>query len=223
MTGVEIDVRADIKEATRYLNRVQKRAVPVATAKALTFTAQRAQKRITAIIPQVFSNPTNFVRRSVRFIPATLRKPVSTVHIPNQAMERVLLVQSDMRQTSLRPKKRNEIKLLGSYWVIGDKAKTNKFGNLPVATYRRMLSDIAARAGGRKDFFIIGHKPRRMIMKRRLVRTAAVPWLVEVQSTPRYSRRLPMNRITQTMVKQQFRRLFDKAMAREVARVSARV
>jgi len=38
---MEIDVRADVKEATRYLSRVQKRAVPIATAKALTFTAEQ--------------------------------------------------------------------------------------------------------------------------------------------------------------------------------------
>lgn len=215
---MEIDVRVDVKQATKYLSRVQRRVIPIATAKALTFTAERAQKAVTALIPQVFSKPTPFVRRSIRFIPASVRKLQSSVYIPNPSVEKVLLVQSDLRTTARRPKKATEIKLLGSYWVIGKQARKNVFGNLTRATYRKILSDVRNGPTTKRGYFMIGEKPRRLIMKR-VSRIRSVPWLVEVDRPPVYGRRLPMNRVTQRTVKTQFPRLFDKAVARELGRV----
>ena len=69
---------------------------------------------------------------------------------------------------------------------------------------------------------IVGNKLRRIIMKR-VNKSTMTPWLIEVSGAPSYGRRLPMNRVTQNMVRTQFRRLFDKAIAREVARESTRL
>ncbi len=51
---VEMNVKADIREVTRYLNKVQKRQVPYAIALALTRTVQDAQKSLIAAIPHIF-------------------------------------------------------------------------------------------------------------------------------------------------------------------------
>ena len=231
---VEIDVRADVKEATRYLNGIQKRAVPIATAKALTFTAERAQKAVTRLIPQVFSNPTPFTRRAIRKETASPNNLHAAVLIKDLSLtqDHYLVVQTDLRTSGRRPKKRHEKRLLGGYWIIGKNAKTNRYGNLTRGTYSKMLADVGGfsqRTGDaantsrkRKLYFIIGNKPRRIIMKR-VNKSTVTPWLVEVSGAPSYGRRLPMNRVTQNMVRTQFRRLFDKAIAREVARETTRL
>ena len=50
-----LSVRSNVKEFTRGLDRVQKKQVPFATARALTWTAQDAQKEIIIKIPSIFN------------------------------------------------------------------------------------------------------------------------------------------------------------------------
>ena len=52
---IGLSVRSNVKEFTRGLDRVQKRQVPFATARALTWTAQDAQKEIIIKIPSIFN------------------------------------------------------------------------------------------------------------------------------------------------------------------------
>lgn len=49
------DVRSNIKDFTRYLDNVQKKQIPFATARALTWTAKDAQKELMALMPQTFN------------------------------------------------------------------------------------------------------------------------------------------------------------------------
>lgn len=52
---LKISVRSNVKEFTRGLTRIQKKQVPFATARALTWTAQDVQKAIMERIPRVFN------------------------------------------------------------------------------------------------------------------------------------------------------------------------
>ena len=60
--AISIDVRADIKGAVKYLNRVQRKQVPFATALALTRTAQDVAKAETAQISKKLDRPTPFTQ-----------------------------------------------------------------------------------------------------------------------------------------------------------------
>ena len=51
---MELNVRAETKKVERYLNRIQRRQLPFAIARALTWTVQDAQKSIIAAIPHIF-------------------------------------------------------------------------------------------------------------------------------------------------------------------------
>lgn len=226
---VEIVVRVDNKEAKKFWTAVERKALPVATAKTLTFTADRARNRLTQMMPQLFDRPTPFVQRGIQIKPAKPSKLKSTVYVPNSSVEQTLLPHTDLRETSSRKKKKHEYQLAGGYWVVSRNAKTNRYGNLTRATYRRILNDTGQRGpflrgkGARKtNFFMVGTSPRRMILKRPNTKTRAVPWLIEVGlAVPKYARRrLPFYKITLRMAQLEMPRIFDKTMAREIKKVT---
>jgi len=52
---LDINVKNNVKEFTRHLNSIEKKQIPFATARALTWTAQVAQKALQDWIPKVFN------------------------------------------------------------------------------------------------------------------------------------------------------------------------
>lgn len=78
---VALRVKADIKKATRYLNSVQRKQVPFATAKALTLTAKDAQVNITKTLPKDLHKPTPFTMRGIGMRPAKKKFLQSSVFV----------------------------------------------------------------------------------------------------------------------------------------------
>ena len=218
-----------LKQIRRRLHAGQN-AIPLASAKALTFTAERAQKRVTQFIPQVFSNPTPFTRRSIRKTSARPSRLEAQVFFKDISLTREHYLAPQVRGGS-RPQKPAE-KRLGGYWVPGKEARRNKYGNLTQGTWSKILADVGRfglrtgdaantltrRQGGTKRilFFMRRHKNGKRIIYKK-VGKRIVPWLIEV-TRPRYRRRLPFSRIVTTVMTQQYGRLFDKAMQRELAK-----
>lgn len=52
---IKLDVRSNIKQFSKHLDGIQKKQVPFATARALTWTAQESQKDIQTAIPNIFN------------------------------------------------------------------------------------------------------------------------------------------------------------------------
>jgi hypothetical protein len=68
---IEINVKADVKEATRWLNDIQRKQVPFATAKALTSTAKLVQAELKREMLAEFDNPSAFTKNSTYSTSAT--------------------------------------------------------------------------------------------------------------------------------------------------------
>jgi len=79
---LSISVRADIKEVTRYLDRMEKRQVPFATARAITDTAFDVRKRIVhRTFPRAFDvKNMRFPSVAFRVIKASKVRPRASVH-----------------------------------------------------------------------------------------------------------------------------------------------
>lgn len=81
--NIEMSVKAEVKEATRYLTRVQRKQLPFATARALTWTAQAAQKEIQEEIPQRFKVTKKWWLKQqptgIKIAPATKQKLEASV------------------------------------------------------------------------------------------------------------------------------------------------
>jgi len=81
---IDLKIKADIKEVTRHLNRVQRRQLPYAIAVALTKTAQDAQTSIQRAIPHIFNVTKKWWLKTqptgIKVKPATKVNPTATVY-----------------------------------------------------------------------------------------------------------------------------------------------
>ena len=81
---IELNVKGDIRQVTRYLNKVQKRQVPFAIALALTRTVQDAQKSIQSAIPHIFKTTKKWWAKSqptgIKIRPATKANLTASVY-----------------------------------------------------------------------------------------------------------------------------------------------
>ncbi|MFO0467642.1 MAG: hypothetical protein ACK5ZS_01645, partial [bacterium] len=75
------DVRADLKDALKMLEGLQKDQIPFATAYALTQTAKAAQKDVEGVIRQVFNSPTPYTQRAVFVRTATKQRLIAEVKL----------------------------------------------------------------------------------------------------------------------------------------------
>jgi hypothetical protein len=81
---IEFNLKSDVKRLTRKLNAIQRRQVPFATARALTWTAKAAQGDLQAHMPVVF----NVTRKwwlakqptGIKIKPATKATPIALVY-----------------------------------------------------------------------------------------------------------------------------------------------
>lgn len=64
---IKIDVRAEVDEATRYLDRIQSQQIPYATKNALNATAFKVKQAVEHEIRDSFDRPTPWIQRSVRY------------------------------------------------------------------------------------------------------------------------------------------------------------
>ena len=230
---VTISVRTDIKDATKYLHGVARKAIPIATAKALTFTAEKAQQEVTRLIPEVFSNPTPFTRNSIRKTTATVSRPEAAVLLKDISLARPHYLLPQI-YGGRRPLKRAE-KRLGGYWVPGKDAKRNQYGNLTQGTWSKILADVgrlglftgdAANTkrkslGGKKNiqyFMRRSEKTGRRIIYRVFAGKRIIPWLVEI-GPPHYGVRLPFERIVRNVASQRFDGIFEKQLRRELVKL----
>jgi len=78
---VKLRVSFDDKDVRRYLKRVQKKALPKATARALNDTAFAVKRKLEKVLPKYLDRPTPFTTRAFRVRKANRGKLESIVHL----------------------------------------------------------------------------------------------------------------------------------------------
>ena len=236
---MDINVRADVKQATKQLNRIQRQQVPFATALALTKTAQAAQKETTAEMPRVFDRPTRFTLNSVFVSPAKKRKLVAIVglkdFIPKGTPAGVYLLPQIFGGP--RRHKRFERALIRAgimrpdeYAIPGKGERLNSFGNMTKGRITKILSNVMANPDPLSN--ITGSRRSRArragetFFYRRTFRGILVrrgnqirPALVFVRQ-PRYKRRFRFPEIVERTVRFRFPREFQRALRRALRTAS---
>ena len=74
-----ISVKSNIKEVTKGLNNIQKKQIPFATARALTFTAKDGAKFINKATTKFIDRPNPFTKKAFAFMKATKQTLTSSV------------------------------------------------------------------------------------------------------------------------------------------------
>ena len=233
--GLSIDVRTNIKGVQKNFTRIQKQALPLATAKAMTFTAEKAQKALLAQIPQKFKNPIPATRKSVFKSSATVRNPTAKVFMKDvrgeyRWMEHHIDGGARLQKGSER---RNRI---GPWTAMGKDMVKNQYGNITKGRYTKMFADAQTASGASgsgdyastktkakggtktiKYFKMRSKSGKQMIMWRKNKKTI-IPALVETVK-PRYRVRWPFYRIVAAVTQARYPELFRKSLAREVKKL----
>ena len=119
---MDINVRSDVKQATKQLNRIQRQQVPFATALALTRTAEDVQRAEQREIKKKIDRPTPFTENAVGISIAKKKvKPFAEVFIKR------------IQETYLKRQLQGGVRRGQGKGLIvpGRRAKLNRFGNIP--------------------------------------------------------------------------------------------
>ena len=162
--AIAIDVRADIKGATRHMNRVQRKQIPFATARALQVVGKASQVELKKEIKRVIDRPTRFTVNSpqvwgprfgvkITNLSALKKNPTIIVQLRDEASGGTApakyllpLVEGGRRKHKgfERALIRAGIMRSDEYAVPGDDVRLNKFGNLTKGSITKMLSQLQA-------------------------------------------------------------------------------
>lgn len=130
---MQIDIRSNIKEVTKYLTNVQKEQIPFAASRTLNDLAFKLARQV---LPDETEKTfeggaTAFTRKGFRYTKSTKRDLIATVFIdPARAKYMKFMVQGGTRF----PEKR-------AILVATKQSKLNRYGNIPRGTMQQMIND----------------------------------------------------------------------------------
>ena len=127
---MHVSFRSNLKDVERDLSDAARRQLPFATSIALNDTAEDVRKNETKRLNKTFDRPTPFTRKAFGVRKSTKRRLEARVFAkPIQA--KYLSIQEEGGTT--KPKKRA--------FVVPEKIRTNKYGNIPKGSVKRNLAN----------------------------------------------------------------------------------
>lgn len=148
---ITLDVRSNLKGIIRQLNSFERQFVPIATAKALTFTAETVRDAQQWKMHRVFQAPVKWTWNSLYIKPATVRDPVSGVYFKDWASKGVPAgrylywqINGGTRQTKSTERKLYPFMAGHRFVMPGAAAQLDASGNLSGGTYTKILSQVRA-------------------------------------------------------------------------------
>ena len=131
---LKISVTHDLDKLVARIDRIGRDQVPFATAKALTRTAQAAQRAVPAALEQDLDRPTEFTKRGTFIVPARKSNLQAVVGFKDRQAEYMLY----QIEGGVRAPKKKALRLPGEVVL-------NEYGNLPKGTITRLVQ--AAKSG----------------------------------------------------------------------------
>jgi hypothetical protein len=238
---ITLDVRSNLKEVTRQLNRFERQFVPIATAKALTFTAEKVRDAERFKMESVFDRPTRWTLNSMYLKTATVRDLVAAVYFKDELGMKVgsgtpgavyMLPHIHGGTRKVKPFERRLSPFMAGhrYAMPGAGMVLDRHGNIPRGTVTKILSQVRAlgnyqdqtaatkkrnkRKGGVEYFWPKpGSGLKSGIYKRQGRRI--MPALI-FTSTATYRPRFPFYEFGIAVARVRFPVMFDKALEREM-------
>jgi hypothetical protein len=235
---INIKVQTSFADTLTFLNDVERRQLPFATAKALTLTAKIAEKEIYGEMAKQFDRPTPMTMRSLRTKPATKQDLTARVFLkgvelggknPNSMFEII----GHQFEGGTRNRKRIE-QLFTSYGLIssseylvpGEGARLDRYGNIS----RGQLQQIVSQLGISRD--AAQNSTRSARSARNVKKAGAMFWsrgdhlprgvwvrqgafvkpVLLVARTPHYRQRIDMERVGEDVTRREFQGVFDKTL-----------
>ena len=203
---MQIDVRADTKKLTKWLNQAERKQVPFATSRALNATAFNVRSKLQKELPNYLDRPTGGIIKSVQVQTSSKRNLVATVGFVGDGFRK-----SQWRNSPASIMKKQ---IEGGVRYPNKKAiavpvqlKTNTYGNIP----RNKLTNLLA---NKKKYFSGVPKGRSNagLYERK---KNGLKMLVSWESKTNYNGgRYPFNYIAKSAVQKNYKKNFDKELTK---------
>ena len=234
-TGRAQDMAAEIRAVPTV-------AVPKAAAKALTFTAQAAQKSIVAAMGSTFKGgATRYTLNSTRIEPATMKDLSARVAVKDRTTNNGTLPEDYLYpQVYGGPRKEKRFERAMRYAgllqgreraVLGDYAPVDSFGNLKkgeiqkilTATrsafdpYQKKSNSARSKRNAKKAPYFAARIGKTMGIWKRDTTREIVPILIFITKPPVYTSRLNFEDIARETAQREFEPIFRRLLAKENA------
>jgi hypothetical protein len=221
------------------LRALTRGALPTAAAKALTFTAQKAQKAILAEMPKVFKGgATRYTLNSTRIDPATVDDLSARVAVKDRSSNNGTLPEDYLLpQVFGGPRKEKRFERAMRYAgllqgreraVLGDGAPIDKYGNLKAGEIQRILtatrsafdpyqnksSSARSKRNAKKAPYFAARIGKTWGVWKRIGAEGEIePILIFVTKQPTYTRRLDFEGIARATAQREFEPTFRRLLA----------
>jgi hypothetical protein len=238
---IRIGIKHNIAETIRLLDDNYRKQIPFATAKALTKTAQLAQKAVVDEMAAKFDRPTPFTLKSLFIKPATKQNLQAMVYLKDRpAGQNPYSLSEIIGQEfggGVRIRKRLEYWLQRAGYISSDEfvapgaaAKLDRYGNMSRGQVQQILSQLKAgpdtasyksgssrskrnvKMAGQLFWSRGGRLPRGVWMRA----GASVKPILIVISKPSYKQRINLERIVGDVVNRRFDAEFKKALGEAI-------
>lgn len=229
-TGRAADMAAEIRAVPTVV-------VPKAAAKALTFTAQLAQKSIIAAMGSTFQGgATRYTLNSTRIKPATVDDLSAMVAVKDRTSGSGTLPEDYLYpEVYGGPRKEKRIERAMRYAgllqgrervVLGRQApaeSVDSFGNLAYSEVKKVLAATNSRVQGqgkaskKKPKYFVGQVGKLRGVLKVVGKGEVVPLLVFITKPPKFREKLDFEGIARTVAQREFEPIFRRLMAKESA------
>lgn len=203
---MKIDVRSNIKQVTKGLNKVQKKQIPFATSKTINDVAFQARKALMAQSKKKLDRPTPFTVKGFQVVKSKKTSLTATVFIePKRAKYMSFQVEGGVRTP-------NNIAIP---IPIEKNMRLNKYGNMPRKKIKTLLGKPNTFSGkprgeGKNSDAAAG-------IWQRTNKNHKLKMLVSYEKFATYKPRFPFYKIVTGVVEKNFNKTFEKNLAMALA------
>ena len=220
---MQIDIRSDIKELTRSLNRIQRKQIPFATSKALNATAFDVRKTLQDALDIHLDNPTSYTKRGVQVEKSTKRNLVAKVGFRSRKFGKGQgkITQAEYMKRQIKGGTRfpqgQAIPV-----PVPSNMRPNKFGNIQRGKIDRLLADkdkyfSGTPKGGKGGAGIWQRMPANSKRAKSRNKGGRIRMVIAWEPKAQYSGRFPFRQIVARTVRKNFRLRFDTSIRQALA------
>ena len=220
---MQIDIRSDIKELTRSLNRIQRKQIPFATSKALNATAFDVRKTLQDALDIHLDNPTSYTKRGVQVEKSTKRNLVAKVGFRSRKFGKgqgKITQAEDMKRQIKGGTRFPQGQAIPV--PVPSNMRPNKFGNIPRGKIDRLLADkdkyfSGTPKGGKGGAGIWQRMPANSKRAKSRNKGGRIRMVIAWEPKAQYSGRFPFRQIVARTVRKNFRLRFDTSIRQALA------
>ena len=212
---MQIDIRSDIKELTKSLNRIQRKQIPFATSKALNNTAFDVRKSLQDGLDIHLDRVTSYTKRGVQVKKSTKKNLVAKVGFRSKTFGKGQgkITQAEYMKRQIKGGTRFP-KGQAIPVPVPKNMRTNKFGNIPRGKIDRLLGDkdqyFSGTPKGTQD--APGIWQRMPANSKRKKQGGKIRMVIAWEPKADYSPRFPFRQIVSKSVRINYRKRFDFAL-----------